>query len=161
MNQQKHVKSSSLFLLELIFSILFFSLASAVCVQIFVKAHVMSETSRALNFAVNECSGMAELTTTCENPEEISVLLAQLYSLADLTNFPKVNLYYDSTFKPCIYSEAKYQLCFELSDISKQISDSAPLFSTYEARISFEDLDANTSIYSLCVQHHIPQEVTK
>ena len=35
-------KRSSLFLLELIIAILFFSLTSAVCVQIFVRAHLIS-----------------------------------------------------------------------------------------------------------------------
>ena len=35
-------KRSSLFLLELMIAILFFCLASAVCVQIFVKAHTIS-----------------------------------------------------------------------------------------------------------------------
>ena len=34
-------KRSSLFLLELMIAILFFCLASAVCVQIFVKAHTI------------------------------------------------------------------------------------------------------------------------
>lgn len=40
----KHSKTG-LFLMELIIGILFFSLASALCIQIFVKAHLMNEES--------------------------------------------------------------------------------------------------------------------
>ena len=42
-------KRSSLFLLELIIAILFFSLTSAVCVQIFVRAHLISRQTQELN----------------------------------------------------------------------------------------------------------------
>ena len=55
-------KRSSLFLLELMIAILFFCLASAVCVQIFVKAHTTSRETQELNTAL-EKSG--------EQPEEI------------------------------------------------------------------------------------------
>ncbi len=51
---------SSLFLMELILVILFFSLASAVCVQMFVRSHVLSSTSVELNNAVVWCESMAE-----------------------------------------------------------------------------------------------------
>ena len=44
MKRKPTANPSSLFLLELIFAILFFSVASAVCVQIFVKSMVRSET---------------------------------------------------------------------------------------------------------------------
>ena len=36
---------ASLFLMELMISILFFSLSSAVCIQLFVKAHTINETT--------------------------------------------------------------------------------------------------------------------
>ena len=45
-------KRSSLFLLELIIAILFFSLTSAVCVQIFVRAHLISRQTQELNTAL-------------------------------------------------------------------------------------------------------------
>ncbi len=52
---------SSLFLMELIMSILFFSLAAAVCVQLFVQSHTLSKSSVELNHAVVECESLAEL----------------------------------------------------------------------------------------------------
>ena len=60
MKYQRHNNTSSLFLLELILAVLFFSVASALCIQIFTKAHLMSQDARDLNFAVNEVSSMAE-----------------------------------------------------------------------------------------------------
>ena len=42
MKYQRHNNISSLFLLELILAVLFFSVASALCIQIFTKAHLMS-----------------------------------------------------------------------------------------------------------------------
>ena len=49
-------KRSSLFLLELIIAILFFSLTSAVCVQIFVRAHLISRQTQELNMALEKVS---------------------------------------------------------------------------------------------------------
>lgn len=43
---------SSLFLMELIISILFFSLASAACIQLFVKAHLLDVRTKEQNQAV-------------------------------------------------------------------------------------------------------------
>lgn len=51
---------SSLFLMELIIAILFFSLASAVCLRMFAKSHELSMGASALNHAVNEASDLAE-----------------------------------------------------------------------------------------------------
>ena len=54
MKHRNRAKSSSLFLLELVLAILFFSLASAVCVQFFVKSHILSRDAQRLNHAVSE-----------------------------------------------------------------------------------------------------------
>ena len=55
---------SSLFLMELILSILFFSLASAVCVQLFVKSHLINRQSTDMTNAVNLSQDVAEIYTT-------------------------------------------------------------------------------------------------
>ena len=47
--------------LKLFVIFLFFSASSAVCVEFFVKSHLMSNDSNALNHAVNECTGAAEI----------------------------------------------------------------------------------------------------
>ena len=51
---------SGLFLMELIMSIMFFSLAAVVCVELFVKSHTLSKSVVELNHAVVECDSVAE-----------------------------------------------------------------------------------------------------
>ena len=58
MSQRRH--RSSLFLLELILVIFFFSLASAVCIQLFVKAHLTEQETKALNHAIPLAESAAE-----------------------------------------------------------------------------------------------------
>ncbi|MEG1152212.1 MAG: hypothetical protein RSD67_05010 [Oscillospiraceae bacterium] len=44
---------STLFLMELVLAIMFFAISSAFCVQIFVKAHLLTTQSRDMNMAIN------------------------------------------------------------------------------------------------------------
>lgn len=60
----KHSKSS-LFLMELIIALLFFSLASTVCIRLFVNAHSLSAQTVDQNYAVNYAQNMAEAFTGC------------------------------------------------------------------------------------------------
>lgn len=46
--------------MELIMSILFFTLATTVCIQMFVKSHTLSEESVTLNHAVIICQSLAD-----------------------------------------------------------------------------------------------------
>ena len=51
---------SSLFLLELMISIVFFALAAAGCVQVFAKAHMLSQEAGRLDMAVSVAQSLAE-----------------------------------------------------------------------------------------------------
>lgn len=55
----KHSKSS-LFLMELIIAILFFSLASAVCIQLFARSHILSRETVDQNNAITQAQNLAE-----------------------------------------------------------------------------------------------------
>lgn len=59
MNKSK--SRTSLVLMELIISILFFSLASAVCVQLFVNAHITSKKTEELNNAIGITQSITEV----------------------------------------------------------------------------------------------------
>ena len=59
MNNPK--SKTSLVLMELIITILFFSLASAVCVQLFVRSHITTRETRKLNEAINICQSISEV----------------------------------------------------------------------------------------------------
>lgn len=52
---------SSLFLIELIIAILFFSLVSAVCLRAFARSHILTENARDLNAALMHVESTAEL----------------------------------------------------------------------------------------------------
>lgn len=60
---KKTSSRSGLFLLELIISILFFSMASAVCIRLFVQAHIMDRDNRNLTQSVKLCENFAEAYT--------------------------------------------------------------------------------------------------
>lgn len=57
----RNSSKSSLFLIELIIAILFFSIGSAVCVRAFVKAHSLSTEAKDLSFASAQVSSMASV----------------------------------------------------------------------------------------------------
>ncbi len=58
--QTKNSSKSGIFLMELILSILFFSIAAAVCVKLFVTSHQLSDQSVKLNHAVAMAESIAE-----------------------------------------------------------------------------------------------------
>lgn len=84
-------KRSSLFLLELMIAILFFCLASAVCVQIFVKAHTTSRETQELNTALEKVSGYTELFLADALTEDTEV-------------------FYDTDWQECSKEEASYEI---------------------------------------------------
>lgn len=124
MKYQRHNNTSSLFLLELILAVLFFSVASALCIQIFTKAHLMSQDARDLNFAVNEVSSMAE-----QMPDD---------SLQDAA------AYYDSSYASCKKADAVYVLTVHYE----------PENTLLKAHISMDTIADNRNIYALDVTKH-------
>ena len=58
--KQVQKRHSSLFLIELMISLLFFSLAAAVCIQFFIQAHLLSQQSANLNEAILISQSLAE-----------------------------------------------------------------------------------------------------
>lgn len=150
MNSKNRAKSSSLFLLELILAILFFSIASAVCVQIFVKSHLLNKQAQALNMAVTECSGMAELMTGQKDAAHIRGLIKRLYPHAVISeDGTSVQIYYDKDMQLCDSDTGIYCMTMLLSSQESMLT----------AHISMQDLQQDTCVYELSVHHHIPMEV--
>lgn len=77
MNEKKSTRRSSVFLLELMIAILFFSVASAVCTQVFVKAQDLSREARTLSQAVTACSNAAEILDNIGCPQNAEEILRQ------------------------------------------------------------------------------------
>ncbi len=57
---KRNASQSSLFLIELIFVIFFFSLASMLCVQVFVKAHLINKEAKEESLGSTLVSSVAE-----------------------------------------------------------------------------------------------------
>ena len=88
---------SSLFLIELIIAILFFSLGAAVCVQAFVKAHTTSMEARDLSFASSACSSAANVVEYTDGSlEAVQGFYPTAYAEGE-----DIAVCYDSHFEPC------------------------------------------------------------
>ena len=102
-------KRSSLFLMELIIAILFFSLASTVCVRIFVKSHTLEEESIQLNHAVSAATSVAEIFRNQENPFEI---LKSQYP-DGIKNGNSYQFFYNKDWSLCNKEEAIYTVSLQ------------------------------------------------
>lgn len=148
MKYQRHNNTSSLFLLELILAVLFFSVASALCIQIFIKAHLMSQNARDLNFAVNEVTSTAEQFSadiqnadiTDSSDDAASDLSFQTASAASQEN----TAYFDADYAACEQENAAYVLTVHCD----------PEGTLLKAHISMNTVDDNQVIYSLDVTKH-------
>lgn len=142
MIRKNRPRSSSLFLMELILAILFFSIASAVCVQFFVKSHLMSRNSNALNHAVNECASAAEIIDTAEDTTDSMEILRGLYPNGDYSD-NRMIIYYDDAFTACSEADAVYFLTLHIEKSDQ----------TLTADMQFTE-DTNI-IYELNTKHHL------
>lgn len=148
MKYQRHNNISSLFLLELILAVLFFSVASALCIQIFTKAHLMSQDARDLNFAVNEVSSMAEQISAGTLHSDTAA------SSDDTASDPSTQMpddllqdaaaYYDSGYASCEKADAVYVLTVHYE----------PENTLLKAHISMDTIADNRNIYTLDVTKH-------
>ena len=148
---KKHTSSrSGLLLMEIIIAILFFSVVSAICLQLFVKAHSMGQDTRELDMAVRQCSSVAEILSQSGQPME---QLGRIYSGSDLTE-EGGSVYFDEDFQTCGKEDSSYHL--DISPVSEDAgltadgdgltSENAGL-TTYDIAIYADD--NNTAIYSL------------
>lgn len=142
MMHKNRPRSSSLFLMELILAILFFSIASAVCVQFFVKSHLLSHDSNALNHAANECAGAAEIIEAADDITDSIEMFRRLYPNGAYSDNQLV-IYYDDTFSACNESNAFYFLTVHIEKSGQMLT----------ADMQFTE-DANI-IYELSTKHHI------
>lgn len=162
MKYQRHNNTSSLFLLELILAVLFFSVASALCIQIFTKAHLMSQDARDLNFAVNEVSSMAEQisagtlhpATAASSDDTAASSDDTAASSDDTASDPSTQIsndawqddtaYYDSSYASCEKADAVYVLTVHYE----------PEDTLLKAHISMDTIADNRNIYTLDVTKH-------
>lgn len=117
---------SSLFLMEMIIVILFFSLAASVCLQIFVKAHLYGRDTEELNTAVLLAENAGELFYEYEDafPQHEDLILEDVpegYEVTLKTSSDENFLYLDYAYIRTEDHVTVYELSFK--DRRKEGSD--------------------------------------
>nr|WP_320025562.1 hypothetical protein [uncultured Acetobacterium sp.] len=141
----------SLFLLELIIVIFFFAISSAVCVQLYAKAHVLSTSTRELNIAITKAEGAAEIIKS--DPIHPETALSAAFSEASL-NGQSIQLGFNKNWEVCSLSDAYYlmQIDWEQKDqmlmATVQIDKKSLLYNSDEVEI-----------YKLDVTKHIQNKI--
>ena len=148
MKYQRHNNTSSLFLLELILAVLFFSVASALCIQIFTKAHLMSQDARDLNFAVNEVSSMAEQLSAGTRHSDTAA------SSDDTASDPSTQMPDDSLQDAAAYYDSSYVSCKKADAVYVLTVHYEPEDTLLKAHISMDTIADNRNIFTLDVTKH-------
>ncbi len=129
----KHSKSG-LFLMELIIALLFFSLASTICVHLFVKSSTLSDDTVELTYAVSQAQNLAEIYTACEGD------IVQIHFL-----YPDSKILKDTLL---VFEEDGYVSTIIFFPENKEglIRGKIAIFNS-----------SDEELYSLQVAHHIPE----
>lgn len=138
MNKSK----SSLFLMEILVSILLFSIASAVCVQVFVKASQLNKSSRELEQSLRVAQNFAEIMRNSKTPAET---LQSLFPDAKVDR-SEISVSFDQSFAPCPKESTNALYCafltFEETD------------NLHHMQIRIENIQTEQEIYSLKVSKY-------
>ena len=135
MKKSQHNSSTSLFLMEMILALLFLSLCSAACIQIFAAA-------RKNRIQAEQWNQIQALTTSVGEALEGSngspkQLLALLPDGTQTDN--SLIWYYDHSWQNCSRDEADYEMVFVLSTTSSEKS----------GELSFRNIPENTLLYQI------------
>ncbi|MGN0377213.1 MAG: hypothetical protein ACI4ED_06225 [Suilimivivens sp.] len=97
---QNNSSRTGLFLMELIIALLFFSLAGAVCIQLFVQSHLISNKSVVLNHSVLWVQNAAETFYGCNGDiNEMAALLGNCIVTED-EGSRQLTMRFDKDFNP-------------------------------------------------------------
>ena len=144
MKTYRHSKAS-LFLMEIMLNILFFSILVTICLQMFIKAHNLSDSTTVLHRAVSTCTSIAEVyQSSNEGKESILHIYPEATEQGNI-----ITIYFDDKFVSCSKEESCYYASITLN------SDS---LST--AEISFSEFENEEELYSLSVSGYHPQTLS-
>lgn len=144
MNNYRHSKAS-LFLMEIMLNILFFTVLATICLQLFVKAHNLSDSTTILHRATATCTSIAEVYQCSSNGRE---MILQIFPEAlDLNQ--NIFIYFDDQFTACTEKDSTY---------CASISFDTDLLQTIT--IEFSTIETSNSIYTLEVSGYQPQTLS-
>ena len=141
MNKYRHPKSS-LFLMEIMINILFFAVLVTICLQLFFKAHNLSEDTTSLHRAVTTCTSIAEVYQSNHDGKE--VIMTMYPNAIALNN--TILIYFDENYLPCN----------ETSDTYRAVLDHS---NSPDAKITFYVQDSGEVLYSLEVSSYMPRTI--
>ena len=142
----KHSRSS-LFLMEMIIAILFFSLASAVCIQLFAKSHLLSTQTVNQNHAVTWAQNLAESYLASGGDLDS---MQDLFSPSHRTNEDALCLSFDNNWNLCSEDTATFR-----ADLIHTPAESTGIM-TAEI-IVYEIASPDSPVYTLSVMHHVAE----
>ena len=143
----QHSKAT-LFLMELIIAILFFSLASTVCIQLFAKSHLLGEKTINQNQAVIWAQNLAEGYLAMEGDLEKLETLFEYGTY--LENTDSLLLAFDSNWNGCLDTEASY-----LAKLTSYPINETGLI--HADIVVYATTDEENPIYTLTISHHIAE----
>lgn len=152
--KQSLSRHSSMFLMEIIIAILFFSLVSAICLRIFTASHQMGQDTNDLNMAVNQTENIAELLTYASKDPGFSSLDMTRLSESLTSEYPVIDvddnvisIHYDENWNCCTAKDGTYFI-----KISREKDEALSVFDID----AYKAADRKKPVYSLTVSLHSP-----
>ncbi len=104
----KNKSRTSLVLMELVITILLFSISSAVCVKLFVQAHLITNNTEELNHSMEIAQSIAEIFRgTSGNIEEIKAIFPKAVG----NDKSYLQIYFDNEFNETADSQDSMYVC--------------------------------------------------
>jgi len=145
----RKIQPSGLFLVEILISILFFSLFSAVCVQFFVHSSKMIQTAEETEKAAEKCASLAELMESADTAEEFFSLLKNSFGIHP--EYGKdMKLGFNENYELTDSERATHILLFHLTEEGDIL----------QLNMKFVRTKDEIPVYSLIAEHHYPLEVS-
>lgn len=149
---------TGLFLMELIISLLFFSLAGAICIQLFVQSHLLSNKSVDLKHSVLWAQNVAETFYGCNGDTyAMSELLEGSALYEQEENRELLTIFFDKDFHPfspdvrmSASPDSSYQLFADITEDTDLMN----------CNITIKALETDENIYSLQVSLFRDKEVS-
>lgn len=111
---RNRTSKSSLFLMELIIAILFFAIASGMCMQIFVKAHLITkQTNREQNAVVASDSVIAVLKNSSGDLNQVASLFE-----GEIEN-EQVTIWLNESFQITSSNQSMYYIAVTREDVDQ------------------------------------------
>ena len=140
MNIKRRLSSGDLMLLELVFAIIFFSLAIAASMSVFGNAYEMSHVAESRSQAVRETDSAAEVIRSSETKEEMeSLLTGNGFGI-------KGNGCYEKLF-----GNDAYRLIINVSESERLINADMRCFYTKDSA----SYSSSEPFYDLTIQHAV------